>query len=200
MIAVVDYGMGNLKSVTNAFGFLKAPIVITRDRDTISASSAIVLPGVGAFGKCVENLHAFGLFDFLKEQIASGKRYLGICLGLQVLFDSSEEAEGVAGMGVVRGRVARFKPGLKVPHMGWNTVRVVRSSPLLDGLGSDAHLYFVHSYYPLPEEEVTATVTTYGVDFTSSIEKENIFACQFHPEKSQRIGLALLRRFIDLCG
>jgi glutamine amidotransferase len=200
VIAVIDYGMGNLKSVTNAFRSLGAPIVITRDRATIGASSAIVLPGVGAFGKCVENLKDFGLFDFLKEQIASGKRYLGICLGLQVLFDSSEEAEGIAGMGVIRGRVARFKPGLKVPHMGWNTVRVVKRSPLLDGVGSDAYFYFVHSYYPLPEEEVSATTTSYGVDFTSSIEKENIFACQFHPEKSQRIGLALLRRFVDLCG
>jgi imidazole glycerol-phosphate synthase subunit HisH len=200
MIAVVDYGMGNLKSVTNAFRKLGAPISVTRDRAVIKGASAVVLPGVGAFGKCVENLKAFGLFDFLKDEIGSGKRYLGICLGLQILLESSEEAEGVAGMGIVKGRVLRFKGDMKVPHMGWNSVEIVKNSPLFAGIRSNEYFYFVHSYFPEPQGQMTATKTEYGVKFTSSIEKENLFACQFHPEKSQRAGLTLLGNFIALCA
>jgi glutamine amidotransferase len=199
MIAVVDYGMGNLKSVTNAFRKLGTQIVVTRDRETIGRASAVVLPGVGAFGKCIENLKAFDLFDFLKDEIGAGKRYLGICLGLQILLESSEESEGVAGMGLVRGRVVRFRTELKVPHMGWNSVEIVKRSKIFNGIETGNYFYFVHSYYPEPEEEVAATKTEYGIGFTSSIEKENIFACQYHPEKSQEIGLTLLRNFVALC-
>jgi imidazole glycerol-phosphate synthase subunit HisH len=199
MIAVVDYGMGNLKSVTNAFGKLGTQIVVTRDREAIRRASAVVLPGVGAFGKCIENLKAFDLFDFLKDEIGAGKRYLGICLGLQILLESSEESEGVAGMGLVRGRVVRFRTELKVPHMGWNSVEIVKRSNIFSGIETGNYFYFVHSYYPEPEEEVAATKTEYGIRFTSSIEKENIFACQYHPEKSQEIGLTLLRNFVALC-
>jgi glutamine amidotransferase len=199
MIAVVDYGMGNLKSVTNAFRKLGTQIVVTRDRETIRKASAVVLPGVGAFGKCIENLKAFDLFDFLKEEIGAGKRYLGICLGLQILLESSEESEGVAGMGLVRGRVVRFRTELKVPHMGWNSVEIVKRSKIFSGIETGNYFYFVHSYYPEPEEEVAATKTEYSIRFTSSIEKENIFACQYHPEKSQEIGLSLLRNFVALC-
>ncbi len=199
MIAVVDYGMGNLKSVTNAFRKLGTQIVVTRDRETIRKASAVVLPGVGAFGKCIENLKAFDLFDFLKDEIGAGKRYLGICLGLQILLESSEESEGVAGMGLVRGRVVRFRTELKVPHMGWNSVEIVKRSKIFNGIETGNYFYFVHSYYPEPEEEVAATKTEYGIRFTSSIEKENIFACQYHPEKSQEIGLSLLRNFVALC-
>jgi imidazole glycerol-phosphate synthase subunit HisH len=199
MIAVVDYGMGNLKSVTNAFRKLGTQIVVTRDRETIRKASAVVLPGVGAFGKCIENLKAFDLFDFLKDEIGAGKRYLGICLGLQILLESSEESEGVAGMGLVRGRVVRFRTELKVPHMGWNSVEIVKGSKIFSGIETGNYFYFVHSYYPEPEEEVAATKTEYGIRFTSSIEKENIFACQYHPEKSQEIGLTLLRNFVALC-
>ena len=199
MIAVVDYGMGNLKSVTNAFRKLGTQIVVTRDRETIGRASAVVLPGVGAFGKCIENLKAFDLFDFLKDEIGAGKRYLGICLGLQILLESSEESEGIAGMGLVRGRVVRFRTELKVPHMGWNSVEIVKRSKIFNGIETGNYFYFVHSYYPEPEEEVAATKTEYGIGFTSSIEKENIFACQYHPEKSQEIGLTLLRNFVALC-
>jgi imidazole glycerol-phosphate synthase subunit HisH len=200
MIAIVDYGMGNLRSVGNAFARLGANAVVTRDADEIRKSTAIVLPGVGAFGRCVENLRRFGLFDVIKEQIGSGKRYLGICLGLQILFESSEEAPGVAGMGVVKGTVARFREGLKVPHMGWNSIRVARDSTILKGMEEGAHLYFVHSFYPVPAEDVVATTTDYGITFVSAIEKDNLFACQFHPEKSQAMGLHLLSNFVALCG
>lgn len=200
MIAVVDYGMGNLKSVGNAFGRLNAGAVVTRDADEIRRASAIVLPGVGAFGRCVENLHRFELFDVIKQEIISGKRYLGICLGLQILFESSEEAPGVPGMGVVKGTVARFRGELKVPHMGWNSIQTTKDSKILKGIEDGAHFYFVHSFYPAPAEDVGATTTEYGITFVSAIEKGNLFACQFHPEKSQGIGLHLLSNFVELCN
>lgn len=199
MIAIVDYGMGNLKSVTNAFRKLDAPITITRDPAVIRDAAAIVLPGVGAFGKCMQNLRSYGLIELLQEVIASGKRYLGICLGMQILLESSEEAPGVRGLGVIRGRVVRFSRNLKVPHMGWNSVNVVKPSAILEGIPTGSHFYFVHSYYPEPAEEVAATTTDYGLQFVSALEKDNVFACQFHPEKSQRVGLQLLRNFITLC-
>lgn len=200
MIAVVDYGMGNLRSVTNAFTHLGAAITVTRERSVIAEAQALVLPGVGAFGKCVENLRRFDLFDFLKDEIVSGKPYLGICLGLQMLFESSEEAPGVAGMGLIKGRVVRFKGAVKVPHMGWNAVRQKKDSRVFAGIKQGEFFYFVHSYYPEPAEDVTATTTDYSGEFASSIEKGNLFACQFHPEKSQKVGLALLRNFVNLCA
>lgn len=200
MIAIVDYGMGNLRSVGNAFARLNAEAIVTRDADAIKRSSAIVLPGVGAFGRCVENLHKFNLFDLIRQEIVSGKRYLGICLGMQILFESSEEAPGVAGMGVIKGSVARFKGELKVPHMGWNSVQMVKNSELLRGIDNGAYFYFVHSFYSAPTEDVAATKTDYGIDFVSAVERENLFACQFHPEKSQSIGLRLLSNFVRLCA
>jgi imidazole glycerol-phosphate synthase subunit HisH len=200
LIAIVDYGMGNLRSVTNAFAHLGAPITVTREKAVIKSARAIVLPGVGAFGKCMENLKRFGLLDVLKEEILSGKPYLGICLGLQMLFASSEEAPGSEGMGLFKGRVVKFKHNLKVPHMGWNQVEQTKASRIFDGINQGDNFYFVHSYYPEPEEDVAATRTEYGGVFTSSIERENIFACQFHPEKSQKKGLRLLQNFINLCG
>ncbi|HVN23062.1 MAG TPA: imidazole glycerol phosphate synthase subunit HisH [Syntrophorhabdales bacterium] len=200
MIAIVDYGMGNLRSVTNAFARLGASIVVTSDRNAIATARAIVLPGVGAFGKCMENLVRFDLLDVLLDQINKGKPYLGICLGLQMLFESSEEAPGVKGLGLVKGSVKRFKNELKVPHMGWNQVEQTKGSQLFKGIRQGEHFYFVHSFYPEPtEEELIASTTDYGKPFASSVERENIFACQFHPEKSQRVGLHLLQNFIDLC-
>jgi imidazole glycerol-phosphate synthase subunit HisH len=199
MIAIVDYGMGNLRSVTNAFRSLGAEITVTRDPGAIRNARAVVLPGVGAFGKCVENLKRFELFDLLKEQIAAGKPYLGICLGMQILLESSEEAPGVEGMGVIKGRVVRFRGAMKIPHMGWNNVEVVQSGPIFDAIPTGSYFYFVHSYYPDPAEDVAATVTEYGARFVSSIRKDNVFASQFHPEKSQRIGLQLLKNFVNLC-
>jgi imidazole glycerol-phosphate synthase subunit HisH len=200
LIAIVDYGMGNLRSVTNAFTRLGAPIAVTRDKGVIAQAGAIVLPGVGAFGKCMENLKGFDLLDVLREEINKGKPYLGICLGLQMLFESSEESPGVEGLGFVKGRVKRFKNDVKVPHMGWNQVEQAKSSQIFKGISQGEHFYFVHSYYPEPEEEVIASRTDYGSPFASSIERERIFACQFHPEKSQKVGLRLLQNFVNLCA
>jgi glutamine amidotransferase len=201
MIAIVDYGMGNLMSVTNAFRKLGTEVAVTRDLATIADARAMVLPGVGAFGKCVENLKAFDLFDFLKGEIARGKPYLGICLGMQILLESSEEAPGVEGMGVIKGSVVRFRGAMKIPHMGWNSADIVQPGPMFDKIPNGSYFYFVHSFYPAPtEKEVVATVTEYGVRFASSIQKDNVFASQFHPEKSQEIGLRLLRNFVSLCA
>jgi glutamine amidotransferase len=199
MIAVIDYGMGNLRSVTNAFRTLGTAIEVTRDPTAIRGASAIVLPGVGAFGRCIENLQTYGLLDPIKEQIAAGKPYLGICLGMQILLESSEEAPGVKGMGVIKGSVLRFRGTMKIPHMGWNRAEIVRPGPIFDGIPTGSYFYFVHSYYPHPTEDVAATVTEYGITFPSSIQKGNVFASQFHPEKSQRTGLQLLRNFVNLC-
>ena len=200
MIAIVDYGMGNLRSVTNAFARLGGSIVVTRDKRTIAEASAIVVPGVGAFGKCMENLRGFDLLDVLREQINKGKPYLGICLGLQMLFESSEEAPGVEGLSLVKGSVRRFKNDLKVPHMGWNQIEQIKNSQIFKGIDQGEYFYFVHSFYPEPGEDVIASKTDYGSLFASSIERDNIFACQFHPEKSQKVGLRLLQNFINLCG
>jgi len=200
MIAIIDYGMGNLRSVTNAFVRLGAPIAVTSDAAAVREASGLVLPGVGAFGKCVENLRSFGLFDPIKEEIAAGKPYLGICLGMQILLDSSEETPGVAGMSVIRGRVLRFKGAMKIPHMGWNSIEIARQSEMFDGIPDGSYFYFVHSFYPAPEEPVAAAYTDYGVRFTSALQKENLFACQYHPEKSQAIGMRLLRNFVRLCA
>ncbi len=199
MIAIVDYGMGNLRSVTNAFRKLGGDVAITRKKSVIKESSAIVLPGVGAFGKCIENLKRFDIFDLLKELIMNDKRYLGICLGMQVLFESSEEAPGVRGMGVIKGDVPRFVGNIKVPHMGWNSIEAQSEIPVLRGINRGEYFYFVHSYYCRPAEDVIETKTAYGVDFTSSVQRRKLFACQFHPEKSQRAGLRLVQNFIDMC-
>jgi imidazole glycerol-phosphate synthase subunit HisH len=193
--------MGNLRSVTNAFTRLGAPIAVTRDKGVIDGARAIVLPGVGAFGKCMENLESFDLLDILTEQIVNGKPYLGICLGFQMLFESSEEAPGVKGFGLIKGSVKRFTNEVKVPHMGWNQVEQAKpATKIFKGINQSEYFYFVHSYYPEPVEDVIASETDYGKTFASSIERENIFACQFHPEKSQRVGLHLLQNFISLCS
>jgi glutamine amidotransferase len=199
LIAVIDYGMGNLRSVTNALEKLGADAVVTRDKQVIEASKAIILPGVGAFGKCIENLEKLELLDFIKETIGEGKQYLGICLGMQVLFESSEEAPGIAGMGVLKGTVPRFTGDIKIPHMGWNNIKIVKETEILRGIDNSEYFYFVHSYYCSPEDKgIVATTTPYGGEFVSSVQKDNIFACQFHPEKSQRVGLQLLQNFVNL--
>ena len=200
MIAVVDYGMGNLKSVTNAFQALGADIVVTREKATIEASAAMVLPGVGAFGRCIEILKLFGLIDVVRQWITEDRLYLGICLGMQILFESSEETAGTEGLGMMKGTVPRFTGNLKVPHMGWNSIDFAEDSKLFRGIRNHEFFYFVHSYYCLPTEAVTAATTTYGIEFASSVRKGNIYACQFHPEKSQRVGLKVLQNFIDLAA
>jgi glutamine amidotransferase len=199
LIAIIDYGMGNLRSVTNALEKLGADAVVTRDKRVIKESQAIILPGVGAFGKCIENLENLELLDFIKETIKEGKQYLGICLGMQVLFESSEEAPGIAGMGIIKGTVPRFTGDIKIPHMGWNNIKIVKETEILQGIENSEYFYFVHSYYCSPEDKgIVATTTTYGEEFTSSVQKDNVFACQFHPEKSQRMGLKLLQNFVNL--
>jgi len=200
-IAIVDYGMGNLRSVAKAFERLGAAAEVTRDPERIASAPGVVLPGVGAFGACMANLTSLGLVQPVKQAIGAGRPFLGICLGMQLLFDESEEFGPVGGLGVLRGRVVRFPPSpeLKVPHMGWNAVRVARRAPALAGIDDGEYVYFVHSYYPVPADPaVVATTTGYGIEFASSVVRDNVFACQFHPEKSQRVGLRILENFIGV--
>jgi len=194
MIALVDYGMGNLGSVNKALRRVGCEVTVTQDPGLLRDAAAIVLPGVGAFGDCMTNLTRLGLVGPLTEAIAAGKPFLGICLGLQVLFEESEEAPGVAGLGVFAGKVERFRHDLKVPHIGWNQI-VPRGerAPHLDGIADGSYVYFVHSYYVAPtDESIVATTTDYGYEFTSCVWRGNLFASQFHPEKSQSIGLRIL--------
>lgn len=196
MIAVIDYGMGNLRSVQKGFEKTGHHAVITSDRKVIDNASRLVLPGVGAFRDCMHNLEGMGLVEPILKGVEKGKPFMGICLGLQVLFEESEEFGTHRGLGLIKGKVVRFpKSELKVPHMGWNALAKVIDSPLLQQTDNGSYFYFVHSYYVVPEENVTATKTNYGLEFTSSILKENIFACQFHPEKSQTEGLKILKAF-----
>jgi imidazole glycerol-phosphate synthase subunit HisH len=196
MIAIIDYGMGNLRSVEK--GFLKVGIdarVVT-DPQAIDNAHAVVLPGVGAFRDCMRNLEQLSLIESIARSIRKGKPYLGICLGMQVLFTESEEFGIHKGLNIMEGRVPRFDIDLKVPHMGWNTVKIMRKPPIFNGIQDGAFFYFVHSYYVLPDNaEVVAMTTDYGITFTSMVWKENIFAMQFHPEKSQETGLIVLKNF-----
>lgn len=198
MIAIIDYGMGNLRSVSKAFEAVGHTAVVTRDVSVISNASHVVLPGVGAFGDCMANLQQYGLVESVRAAVQSGKPFLGICLGLQLLFTESEEFGLHQGLGLIPGRVRRFAldPSLKVPHMGWNQATVERPCPVFAGIPDGANWYFVHSYYIDPEDRrIAATTTTYGIPFVSSIWKDNVVACQFHPEKSQTVGLQLIKNF-----
>lgn len=198
MIGIIDYHINNLRSVQKAFEKVGAQSFISDQPDELRKAEKLVLPGVGAFGQAMENLRLLGLKDVLNEQVESGKPLLGICLGMQLLFTKSFELGEFAGLDFVKGDVKIFPSTLKVPHMGWNQVEVVKQSPLLKNVVEKSFVYFVHSYYVEPKEDVTLTQTEYGFRFTSIIQQENIFAMQFHPEKSQRTGLQLLRNFADL--
>jgi glutamine amidotransferase len=198
-IVIIDYGMGNLRNVQRGFERIGFEAEVTRNKKEIQRASAIVLPGVGAFKDCMTNLEKNGLVEPILRSIEKGKPYLGICLGLQILFSESEEFGSHKGLGVIRGRVVKFRPDPehKVPHMGWNTIEIEREVPLLHGIVSGDFFYFVHSYYVIPKEnQWVSTLTTYGEPFVSSIWKENIFATQFHPEKSQQKGLMILENFV----
>ena len=198
MITIVDYGMGNLRSVSKAFEAVGHRSVVTRDRKVIGDASHVVLPGVGAFGDCMANLERYGLIEPVRRAIQSGKPFLGICLGLQLLFGQSEEFGTHEGLGLIPGKVRRFSvdPTLKVPHMGWNQVNIQRPCPVFDGIADGSNWYFVHSYFVDPNDKrIAAATTTYGIPFVSSIWKDNIVACQFHPEKSQAVGLRLIKNF-----
>ena len=205
MIAIIDYGMGNLRSVQKGFERTGNEAVVTSDPATILSADKVVLPGVGAFPDCMRNLEQNHLIDVVHKTIRSGKPFLGICLGLQLLFTESEEFGISRGLDVIKGRVVRFKGpefvGLKIPHMGWNTVSIKRRPPALSDVPENSHVYFVHSFHVVPEDRaVIATTTPYGIEFVSSIWKDNVFAVQFHPEKSQSLGLSILKRFGEQKG
>jgi len=208
MIAVIDYGMGNLRSVQKALEFVGAKVIVTHDPDLILSADSVVLPGVGAFKDCMANLNKLSLIEPIRKFIDSEKPFLGICLGLQVLFEESEEYGPVPGLGILPGKVVKFidgssdtrkGPQIKIPHMGWNQIKVKKNAPLFAGVGDSPYFYFVHSYYVVPEDpEMVATVTHYGIEFVSGIQHKNIYAFQFHPEKSQTLGLSILERFSNL--
>lgn len=206
MIAIVDYGMGNLRSAQKGMEVAGHEAVITDDPGDIAQADGVVLPGVGAFKDCFEGLKARGLVDPVKRAAASGKPFLGICVGMQLLFEESEEGGVSLGLGIFPGRVVRFPDahltGLKVPHMGWNRLDRVpgRECPILDGCSETPSVYFVHSYYPRPADPSLVLATAnYGFDFPAIVGRDNVFACQFHPEKSQQEGINLLRAFGGLC-
>jgi glutamine amidotransferase len=201
MIALVDYGMGNLRSVEKALARVGADVRIVSDRKSVLAADALVLPGVGAFGDCMANLEKIGLVETIREFIATKRPFLGICLGFQALFESSEEAPGVKGFGLFPGTVPRFAAnGLKVPHMGWNELRIREGNcPLLKDVADNSYVYFVHSYYCKPKNpSVICGTTNYGIEFCSMLWAGNVFATQFHPEKSQAVGLQMLENFVRL--
>jgi len=198
MIRIVDYGMGNLRSVQKAFEKLGIEAAICTQASELSDAHKMVLPGVGAFRDAIAELKRQGMDDPVRDHIASGRPFLGICLGLQLLFDVSYEDGEWEGLGIVPGNVVRFedRPGLKIPHMGWNSLEFAQPSPLFDGVAEGSHVYFVHSYHVVPDDEsIVATRTEHGETFVSSIQQGNVYATQFHPEKSQSVGMQLLRNF-----
>jgi glutamine amidotransferase len=208
MIAVVDYGGSNLASVRKGLevaarevcgsvGELSPSVRVTEDPGVVREAASVVLPGVGAFGEAAAGLRSRGLEDPLAVAFTSRRPFLGICIGMQLLFEESEESPGVPGLGLLAGRVRRFPTDVKVPHMGWNGIQKEKEHPLLESVPDGAHVYFVHSYYPEPSDpQVVATTTDYGGAFCSSVAFGNVFACQFHPEKSQQVGMSILRAFV----
>jgi imidazole glycerol-phosphate synthase subunit HisH len=200
VIAIADYGIGNLGSVTKGFRHAGAEVVLTGDLATLRAADAIVLPGDGAFAATMEEVTARGLVPVLREAVAEGKPLLGICIGMQLLFEESEEHGRHAGLGFLPGRVRRFEEGLPVPHMGWNRLRPRQPHPFLDGHADGAHVYFVHSYYCDAPASVTLATSDYGRDFAAVVGRGPVLGVQFHPEKSQAVGLRLLRNFVGMLG
>ncbi len=200
MIAIIDYGAGNLLSVEKALRYIGCDCIVTADAAQLAAADAAILPGVGAFGDAMKNLRERGLEQPIRDFIDSGKPFLGICLGLQILFESSEESPGVQGLGILQGKICRLpdRPGLKVPHMGWNSLQIKKPGGLFRGIRPEPYVYFVHSYYLQAEEDIVTAGAQYGVEIHAAVQKGNLFACQFHPEKSGELGLSLLRNFAGL--
>lgn len=201
MIAIIDYDAGNIKSVEKALQKLGADVVITKDAKEILQADKVILPGVGAFGDAMANLKKFGLDKVIYEVVEKGTPFLGICLGLQLLFERSDETPGVAGLGILKGGILRIpdKEDLKIPHMGWNSLHLQNQGRLFQGLPEQSYVYFVHSYYLKAEDEQIVKATTdYSVNIHASVEKGNVFACQFHPEKSSDVGLQILKNFVEL--
>ena len=201
MIAIIDYNAGNLKSVEKALHFLGEDCVITRNFHEIETADKVILPGVGAFGDAMEQLKKYELDNVIHQVTAENKPFLGICLGLQLMFERSDESDGVEGLGLLKGEILKIpdSPGLKIPHMGWNSLKKRPEAKLFRGIEDGSYVYFVHSYYLKAEDEsVVAASTEYGTVIHASVERENVFACQFHPEKSGEVGLAILKNFIGL--
>lgn len=201
MIAIIDYDAGNIKSVEKALHYLGEEAVITRDRDTILGADRVILPGVGAFGDAMEKLRTYELDKVIQEVVAKNTPFLGICLGLQLLFESSEESEGVEGLGILKGKVVRLpeESDLKIPHIGWNSLKYPNPGRLFTGIAEDSYVYFVHSYYLQAKDSSIVTATTeYGTLIHASVEQGNVFACQFHPEKSSEVGMQILKNFLTI--
>jgi glutamine amidotransferase len=198
-IGIIDYGRGNIRSVEKALEEIGDKTVLISRPGDIKASDAIILPGVGAFKDCIESLCRLNLIDALYDIFESRVPFLGICLGMQILFSKSYEFGEHRGLGVIKGEVIKFKADVKVPHMGWNEVNKIKDSPLLKDIPPDTYFYFDHSYHVLPYEKVAIATTPYNRNFCSAIQKDNIFATQFHPEKSQKWGLQLLKNFYNFC-
>lgn len=203
MIAIIDYNAGNLKSVEKALVSLGEECVITRDREQLLSADKVILPGVGAFGDAMEQLRKYNLDKVIREIVDKGTPFLGICLGLQLLFESSEESPRIEGLGILKGKILRIpdKEGLKIPHIGWNSLKYPNEGRLFQGIPEDSYVYFVHSYYLKAEDESIVRATTeYSTLIHASVEKNNIFACQFHPEKSSEVGLQILKNFTQIEG
>ena len=201
MIAIVDYDAGNIKSVEKALLHLGQEVTVTGEAEAILKADKVILPGVGAFGDAMEKLRRTGLDKVMKEVADKKTPFLGICLGLQLLFESSEEAPGVAGLGLLKGKILKIPQaeGLKIPHMGWNSLHLQNGGRLFRGIDEHTYVYFVHSYYlEAQEESIVKASTRYGVEIHASVEKDNLFACQFHPEKSSTAGLKILKNFVEL--
>lgn len=201
MIAIIDYDAGNIKSVEKALQYLGEETCVTRDPEEILAAEKVILPGVGAFGDAMQKLHQYGLVEVIKEVVNRRKPLLGICLGLQLLFESSEESPGVEGLGILKGKIVRFPEdaGVKIPHVGWNSLQYPNSGKLFVNVPENAFVYFVHSYYLKAEDPQIVTASAwYGTPIHASVEKDQVFACQFHPEKSSETGLQILKNFVML--
>ncbi len=201
MIAILDYDAGNIKSVEKALIHLGQEAVITRDRDLIMACEKVILPGVGSFGDAMGKLREYKLDKVIYDVVDAGKPFLGICLGLQLLYKTSEESPGVTGLGILDGEIVRIPdaPDLKVPQIGWNSLEITPGAKLFQGIPQNAYVYFVHSYYLKAKKEAeVAARTYYSTEIHASVEKDNVFACQFHPEKSSKVGLQILQNFINL--
>ncbi len=202
MIAIIDYGAGNLHSVKNALDFLGADSIITGDKETILGADKVILPGVGSFGDAMVSLTKSGLDEVVQEVAKKGTPLLGICLGLQLMFEESDETPNVKGLGIFKGKSVRIPDtGLKIPHMGWNNITIVKDSKILGNTQNSPYVYFVHSYYiDTPQKEIISAYTEYGARLDIAVEKDNVFATQFHPEKSSDAGMQILRNFINLKG
>jgi len=201
MVAIIDYDAGNLRSVEKALEALGAETVVTRDPEVIAGSSRVILPGVGSFGDAMERLNQYGLPDVIRRTVSGNKPFLGICLGLQLLFEESEESPGVPGLGMLKGKILKIPQteGLKIPHMGWNSLNLKPDSRLFAGIRDQEYVYFVHSYYLKAQEESQVAATTwYGTEIHAAVEAGNVFACQFHPEKSGDTGLRILKNFLEV--